>query len=552
MLTGRSWKQSYTWIVALLLAGTALAVRLVAGPRTIDDAYITFRYARNLAGGLGFVYNQGQLVLGTTTPLYTGLMALAWLLGLHNLPAVALAANALADAGTAVLLFWLGRRLSANWPVAVAVGLAWAISPMSVTFAVGGMETSVVILFLVGSFAAHVAGRSRLAAAVMALAVLTRPDALIAAALLLADMGLRPLLAKAGGSLTARLRRLPWAEIAIFVGVLAPWLLFATFYFGSPLPQSVQAKVHAYHLDQFSALIRWIQHLSTPFFEHELFGRFWPAIGLPLYLALYLIGSLHIIRRAGRALPMMIYLSVYVLAFSVANPLIFRWYLAPPLPFYFLGILVGLDAIVTGLAQRLGRARAAAWVSGLVAALLLVASLNAYTLHPDHGPGRPAPEMAWFKLELLYGQAADLVRARMHPGDVVAAGDIGAVGWFTGAPILDTLGLISPEAVPYYPLDPSLLVISYAMSADLIRDQNPDYVITPEVYVRNTLLPAAWFHRQYRLIAKLDTDIYGSDGLLIFERVAPTARRCPAVIAAAPGPGTGRVQEQPGRPSEQL
>ena len=80
----------------LLVAGAvllALVVRLLAGPRTIDDAYITFRYARNLAEGLGFVYNPGQSVLGTTTPSYTALMSLAWLLSLHNLPAVALVLN---------------------------------------------------------------------------------------------------------------------------------------------------------------------------------------------------------------------------------------------------------------------------------------------------------------------------------------------------------------------------------------------------------------------------------------------------------------------------
>jgi hypothetical protein len=425
----------------LVLAGTALAVRVVAGPRTIDDAYITFRYARNLASGLGFVYNPGQRVLGTTTPLYAGLMALAWLLGLHNLPAVALAVNALADAGTTMLLYWLGRRLAlaGNWPVAVAAGLAWAISPMSVTFAIGGMETSVVILFLVGSFAAYMAGRSRLSAALMALAVLTRPDALIAAGLLLIDMTLRPLLTRDGGPLVTRLRRLPWAEAAILIGVLTPWLLFATFYFGSPLPQSVQAKVSAYHLEKFSALIRWLQHLSTPFFEHEILGRFWPAIGLPLYLALYLVGTLRITRQAGRAVPMMVYPLVYVAAFSVANPLIFRWYLAPPLPFYFLGILVGLDAVLTNVVCALGRERVAVWATGLVAALLLTSSLTAYTLHPDHGPDRPAPEMAWFKLELLYRQAAEFVRPRLQPGDIIAAGDIGAVGWFTDAPILDTL-----------------------------------------------------------------------------------------------------------------
>jgi len=261
-------------------------------------------------------------------------------------------------------------------------------------------------------------------------------------------------------------------------------------------------------------LIRLIQHFGTPFFEGGIFGPFWPAIGLPLYLIIYLFGALRGARRAGCAVPMFVYPLAYAAVFSAANPLIFRWYLAPPLPFYLLGILIGLEAIVTGLARSLdrdGRRPIGAWIAGLVTLLLLASSLNAYTLHPDHGPDRPAPEMAWFKLELLYRQAADIVRPRLQPGDVVAAGDIGAVGWFTGAPILDTLGLISPQRWATIPRSVAV-VITYAISPDLIRDQKPKYIIALEVYVRKTLLPAAWFGAEYRRIAKLDTDTYGSDG----------------------------------------
>ncbi len=61
----------------LLLFLIAVVARLIPGPRTIDDSYITYRYARNLIAGDGFVFNPGERVLGTTTPLYTSLMALA-------------------------------------------------------------------------------------------------------------------------------------------------------------------------------------------------------------------------------------------------------------------------------------------------------------------------------------------------------------------------------------------------------------------------------------------------------------------------------------------
>src|SRR4030042_4093279 len=96
----------------LLIALLAVAARLIPGPRTIDDAYITFRYAQNLLQGDGLVYNPGQMVLGTTTPVYALLMAgLAALAGGAHapFPHLALAVNALADGLTCWLI--VGQRV---------------------------------------------------------------------------------------------------------------------------------------------------------------------------------------------------------------------------------------------------------------------------------------------------------------------------------------------------------------------------------------------------------------------------------------------------------
>lgn len=41
----------------------------------IDDAYISFRYAKNLIKGQGLVYNPGELVEGYTNPLWVLLLA---------------------------------------------------------------------------------------------------------------------------------------------------------------------------------------------------------------------------------------------------------------------------------------------------------------------------------------------------------------------------------------------------------------------------------------------------------------------------------------------
>jgi hypothetical protein len=92
------------------------------------------------------------------------------------------------------------------------------------------------------------------------------------------------------------------------------------------------------------------------------------------------------------------------------------------------------------------------------------------------------------------------------------------LGFYTGARILDTVGLNSPVSTGYYPLDSRYYTINYAVPPELILDQQPDYVVILEVYGREGLLKDARFEQEYRLREKIPTDIYGSDGMLIFQR----------------------------------
>ena len=73
------WAVRHTkWISATLLLSICLIGLYVAIGRAsvIDDAYISFRYAKNLAEGNGLVYNIGQRVEGYTNFLWTLLIAL--------------------------------------------------------------------------------------------------------------------------------------------------------------------------------------------------------------------------------------------------------------------------------------------------------------------------------------------------------------------------------------------------------------------------------------------------------------------------------------------
>jgi len=537
----RTWR----WLMLAVFL-LALAARLLAGPRTIDDAFITFRYARDLLAGNGFVYNAGERVLGTTTPLYTLLMGLLGSLtgGVQApFPSLALWANALADGITCVLLASTGRRLGYLW-AGLGAALVWAIAPYSVTFAIGGLETSLYVLWLVAMMRLHLDNRHIATAFVAALALLTRPDALILIGPLVLDriwqvtQNWRGGKGKDSAQTDQKQIRHPllFEALAFLVPTLA-WITFASAYFGSPLPHSMAAKSLAYRLPPEAGFIRLLQHYATPFLEEDTFGRLGIAAGFVLYPFLFLIGALGALRATRRIWPFLAYPWLYFAAFALSQVLIFRWYLTPPLPFYMLFILIGAQRLVSEVAQALakrtdphikaGRAWQAGKITMSALALFVVLaplglSLRDWQIHPDHGLDRPAPEMAWYKLELLYRQAADLLAPEMAvrggKPPLLAAGDVGVLGFYTPARILDTVGLNSPQSTRYYPLDPAYYVINYAIPPDLILDERPDYVVILEVYGREGLLKDPRFWASYSLRQKIPTDIYGSDGLLILER----------------------------------
>lgn len=486
-----------------LIAILAIGVRLLPGPRPIDDAFITFRYAQNLLAGEGLVYNPGERVLGTTTPIYALLLSgLAAFAGgsRANFPLLALLVNAVADGVTCWLLPKLGARLGFR-SAGVATGLVWAIAPWSVTFAIGGLETSVLVAAATATFYLHLTHRPVGAAAAAAFALLTRPDALLFVLPLAVGRALQ--IRKSASALRP-------AELFAFGAPLGAWLVGSLAYFGSPLPHSLLAKSVAYQIPAEAGLVRLLQHYSTPFLEHETLGAGWIWVGIFLYPVLFVLGAMSSIRVNRAGWPLLIYPGLYFATFAIANPLMFRWYLTPPLPTYILGVFMGASRISSDL-----RSRAPLLV---FAALAIGSTANGWTLTPDHGPRRPAPKMAFIELELLYQQAADRVKTRLSDDQVLAASDIGALGYYSGARILDLLGLVSPEASRYYPAPPSMYVINYAIPPGIVRDLRPDLIVTLEVYGRNGLLVDPEFQQAYELVDQLPTDIYGSRGLLIFAR----------------------------------
>ncbi|MCQ3930278.1 MAG: hypothetical protein DPW16_07440 [Chloroflexi bacterium] len=513
-------------LLILLIGLVAFSVRVIPEPRTVDDAFITFRYSSNIVEGEGFVYNPDSKVLGTTTPLYTLLMAgFGGIMGDHY-QWYALFINALADSLSVVLLYLLARYLTGSRLAGGLLGLLWALLSYSVTFAIGGMETSVHNLFMIAAWVAYLDKRRGWVGAFVALGLLTRPDALLWAAPLMLHQ-----LWTAWREHSPHQKIGSWLPLSDYMAGLIiglPWVIFATLYFGSPLPHTIGTKSVVYQVDGPQALIRMLQQFANPIDQFEILGPVvGTGIGLILFPFLALVGLRAMLKPHPRTLPIFLHAWIYLAVFSATNPLIFRWYLTPPMPAYLLAIVCGAYSLGQSLTPSIGarRLKIAAYSLSAFAVLCVLAG---WELKPDHRPNRPAPKMAFHEIELNYQTVAErLAREEsIGPDTLIAAGDIGAVGFFSRARILDTIGLVTDGLNHYYENAgyPALIPDegNYAIPPQMIFDRQPDYIITMLDFVKLGLQQDPRFAEQYELLYEIKTDYYGG-AMLVYKRIVPSS-----------------------------
>ena len=227
-----SGTSSYSILRAALPPLVALAAALWHGPFVIDDAYITFRYAENLASGAGLVFNPGEPVLGTTSPLMAMLLALFHLAG-EEIPLAALELGI----ASGMLIVFIAQRLAARfvgpWEAA-AVGICLALHPDLTLVANSGMETGLSMCAVYGTLLMTLRRKYLFAGLLGGVAFLLRPDGALVVAL-------------AAGHALLHAPRRAWQPLVAAGVVAAPWLIYATATYGGVVPHSIAAKqlIHA-------------------------------------------------------------------------------------------------------------------------------------------------------------------------------------------------------------------------------------------------------------------------------------------------------------------
>jgi hypothetical protein len=466
------WASPLAWALFALALGLwashAWRVRFLS-----DDAFISFRYAENLARGLGLVWNPGERVEGYTNFLWVLVHALGLRLGLAPeglSQALGLASGAAVLAGA----FLAGGRDALGRLRGAAAALALALNASFQAWSTSGLETmlfTALVWLATLRFLAERRSSARapwVSGALFALAALTRPEGPLFAGL----AGLALLAAVGRGA--AR----PRAFVAFALAFLLPVLTHLAWrraYYGDWLPNTFRAKVAGAWLEQGLAYLGLYQeHYHALFFA-------------PLALVA-LAGA----RRAEAALlaaQLAAYLA-YVLAVG-GDRFEFR-FLVVVLPQFTWLVVEGASALPTLAAARgVQRVLAAVALAALVAFLWTSARGGRWQGGSRDGIQPIAGVRAYAERRIAEGR---FLREHIERGElprdlVLCVGGAGAVPYYTRWTTVDRRGL-NDRTIARLPVH-ARGVIAHE------RDAPHDYLVARRVAVFDYVNRLVWTREQF-------------------------------------------------------
>jgi hypothetical protein len=410
-----------------------------------DDPFITYRYARNLRDGLGMVYNPGQRVLSTTTPLFTLLLAfLGNLWGDFSHLANLVGALSLALGG---VFLW---DLAKTWGSPVVSWVALLLYPaFPLLTSTLGSETPLYLMFCLAAFAFYARQRYLITAVFAGLAVLTRPDGALVAFIL------------AGDYLFRQRKSIPWLPVALFIGINLAWFSFAWIYFGHPLPATLVAKQNQGSLAISQRFAPGILTILKPYATQ---WYYWLQAGLAL------LGIIYAIRRKQLWAIILSWTAVYFLAYSILGVSRYFWYYAPLVPGFVVLVGLGIQSIFDSskiIRQR--SAPGASFVTGLVGLLILALVVSQGSSLVEQ---RQAKDDRYF----VYRAIGEWLDQNAAPLATVGALEVGIIGYYARRPMIDFAGLIQPDVATQLQ-GSATYEDSAAWAVDRYR---PDYLVLPE------------------------------------------------------------------------
>jgi hypothetical protein len=441
------WRISAAFVVGLSILTAFWAT---IGQRG-DDAHITFVYSRNLADGLGFVFNPGDRTLSTTTPLMAMLMAVPSGMGL-DVPSVGLLLSLVATANVAALIY-INLRVIAGPAGALATLPVAVMQPFFLSTATNEMLPYIALTL----WSLHSLARGRYVIAVIlaVLSALMRPDGGLVVAMVASAIAWNAVVGCRSGDGAGTTADCIWERVrgpALALVVTAgPWILFSTWYFGSPVPVTLEAKRAQRELGLGRTFSQLFVEKTRMFLDQPRLNVVAVLVAMGVLVTLVSLARRFPFRgddtsgqtRASigvehRTITYFVGWNVlYVVAFLSLGVSAYGWYIAP----LGVSITIFVGVAVGWIVDSIG-ARVHSPAAPLIATAVLVASVASPLMAvASEVRSRPADRTA------LYPEVGRWISLNVPPSASVGTLEVGLIGYFAHREIIDFAGLLQPEVI---------------------------------------------------------------------------------------------------------
>lgn len=475
--TLKKWIKKPDVILPIFGATVCALLQLHNGMRFFDDAYITFRYARNISLGQGFVYNLGERVLGTTTPLFTLILAgIAWIFSPRVITNASFYITLVSDVINVFLIFRICYSLFQDKILSFAIMSAFILNPLRLDVASGGMETSLFICLMLLTYATYLChNKSTMTAVWASFSFLIRPDAIFFIFPLFLDWFIHD-----------HFKAIKASILTILIST--PWIIFAWVYFGNPIPNSILAKSISYgnltpgHAAYF--LFTFFSTWTLGIYNNILY--LFPGLTINIFLSI--IACLHIWKNHIRTWVIVVYpILYYAIMLSLNSPMSFAWYYPPLLPGLLILVISGFYFLISRLKLRT-----------VFLFVFILLNILVPTWLMDLYPSFPILR----NRESKFLDACQTIYPQVSTDDVILTPDIGVLGWcLEHSYILDSVGLVTPQSLPFIDTQTNQGIISQ----ELVKQLHPDYVISLDQFLIRIVADES-FHENYLRIWQIPLD----------------------------------------------
>src|SRR5467141_1945561 len=403
--------------------------------RMFEDGLTTITHSRNVPLGLGLVHHAGEGNVHGFTSAIGVLIPLAGELVHQGSGMFAMRVASLIAVCIALVyarLICRDLRLGA-FPTAFVLAYL-AFDQNMIFYGMSGMETQVAVTVILGGVY-HVRRQDMVASGIwLGLAPLARPEFVLWVAPALAYLAL------------ANLRR-GIAAGGIAGAVVAPWIVFTTAYYGSPIPNTVVAKATVSPIPAIlsnGSPLPWLEWLFGQVTGHfEPFHEVWstataPLPGPVLIVIAVVVADLFAIglvasRQVAGWCPALAFVGLFFAYRVYFIPTInyYDWYLPPFLALVMIVVAAGLQRIYV-------------W-RPMITKSLSVALAFAFAMHVPFSFGVQSKVQA--VENEVRTNVAEYLKATVPPGESVTSESAGYIGFYGGVKLFDYPGLTSKTSV---------------------------------------------------------------------------------------------------------